>query len=323
MSTTTLEEDAKSIVALNAWSKAAAYNWVLVPQTSEEPIIVHVDAKSNGPVAGRLMFFPGFAAYRDFALLLQAPDLGLALSPLDVTHWELVGLTDGRYEIHSFRTGFVPHLVDKEEQTFLAPLVHECRGLLMRFEEDTELPAKYAADQAMFGRKEGLDGKWRDGPVPLPKEPPRPREERIALGSRECAVAARLPFNENESWEVDFFGVPACRTEDPQPRIMYLFAAVDAQTGERRVWDRMSVPKNGGTPEDAGGLKPMWESLAQRLLAAILRHGRIPGAVNVRSGRMARFLRPLGLQIPFRLVQHGKLPALDAALANAFKTKTV
>ena len=159
--------------------------------------------------------------------------------------------------------------------------------------------------------------------MPLPKEPPLPREERIALGNKECAIVARLPFDENESWEVDFFGVPACRTEDPQPRIMYLFAAVDAQTGERRVWDRMSVPKNGGTPEDAGGLKPMWESLAQRLLVAILRRGRIPGAVNVRSGRMARFLRPLGLQIPFRLVQHGKLPALDAALAAAFKTKTV
>ena len=153
MSTTSLEEDAKSIVALNVWEKAAVYNWVLVPQTSEEPVIVHVDAKSNGPVVGRIMFFPGVAAYRDFALLLQAPDMGLAISPLDVAHWELVGLTDGRYEIHSFRTGFVPHLADRDERAFLAPLVHECLGLLMRIEEDAELPAKYAADQAMFARK--------------------------------------------------------------------------------------------------------------------------------------------------------------------------
>ena len=323
MSTTSLDEDAKAIVALNAWKKAATDNWALVPQTSEEPIVVHADAKAEGPVAGRLVFFPGFAAYRDFALLLQAPDMGLALSPLDVTHWELVGLTDGRHELHSFRTGFVPHLADRDERTFLAPLVHECLGLLMRFEENTELPAKYAADQALFGRKEGLDGKWRDGPVPLPKEMPVPREERISLGKRECAAAVRLPFDESESWEVDFFGVPACRTDDPQPRIMYLFAAVDAQTGERRVWDRMSVPKNVGTAATADVLKPMWESLAQRLLVAILKRGRIPGAVNVRSGRMARFLRPLGLQIPFRLVQHAKLLALDTALANAFKTKTV
>ena len=85
----------------------------------------------------------------------------------------------------------------------------------------------------------------------------------------------------------------------------------------------MSVPKNVGTAATADVLKPMWESLAQRLLVAILKRGRIPGAVNVRSGRMARFLRPLGLQIPFRLVQHAKLLALDTALANAFKTKTV
>ena len=131
-----IDKDARAIVALGVWKKASVYNWVLSPQTSEEPIVVHVESKNDGPVAGRIFFFPGFAAYRDFALLLQAPDAGIALSPLDVTHWELIGFTDGRYEMHSFRTGYAPHLADADELTFLAPLVHECLGLLMRFEED-------------------------------------------------------------------------------------------------------------------------------------------------------------------------------------------
>ena len=313
-----IDKDARAIVALGVWKKASVYNWVLSPQTSEEPIVVHVEPKNEGPVAGRIFFFPGFAAYRDFAILLQAPDAGIALSPLDVTHWELIGFTDGRYEMHSFRTGYAPHLANDEELTFLAPLVHECLGLLMRIEEDPELPAKYSDQQAMFARIEGLDGKWHDGPCPTPKDAPLQREERISLGRNECNAAAHLPFADGEAWEVDFYGVPACRTDEPQPRIMYLFAAVDVRNGRRCVWDRMSVSKTG-----PGGLKSLWESLAQRLLLAILKNGRIPGSVNVRSGRMARFLRPLGLQIPFRLIQHSKLPMLDNVVKNAIQSKTI
>ena len=315
---TQIDHDADAIVALDAWKKAGTYNWVLVPQTSEEPIIVHSEPKKDARIAGRLMFFPGFAAYRDFALLVQAPDAGFALSPIDVTHFELVGLVDGRHEFISFRAGYVPRPPNEQERAFLAPLVHECLGLLMRFEEYPGLPVKYAKEQSMFARKEGLDGKWSDGPVAMPKDSPLPREERIALGKKECDMAVKLPFAEGESWEVDFYGVPACRTEEPDPRIMYLLAAVDVKTGERKLWDRMSVSKTGD-----GGLKQLWESLAQRLLLAILRHGRIPGAVNVRSGRMARFLRPLGLQIPFRLVQHVKLAVLDEVIKAAIQSKTI
>lgn len=313
-----LDSDAKAIVGLNVWKKVAAYNWVLVPQTCDEPVVVHVDQHADAKVSGRLMFFAGFAAYRDFVLLRQAPDLGLALSPIDITHWELVGLADGGYELHSFKTGYLPRLADDEERRFLAPLVHECLGLMFRFEETPDLPMCYAGENALFARKEGLDGKWRDGPQPAPKEPPVQRNERISLDLKMCASAAAMPFVNEESWDVDFYSVAACRTEEPHPRIMYLFAAVDSTSGERRVWDRMSVAH--GAPQ---GLKPLWEGLAQRLLAAIVKHGRIPGSVNVRSGRMARFLRPLGLQIPFRLVQHGKLPALDDALRHALETKTV
>ena len=318
MNAAAIDADAQSIVALNVWRKAGVYNWALLPQTSAEPIVVHVESKPQGAIAGRLLFFPGFAAYRDFALLLQAPDMGLALSQIDVTHWELVGMNDGRHEFQTFRTGYAPRLANDADRAFLAPLVHECLGLMIRFDEEPELPVKFADDKALFARQEGLDGKWHDAPCPMPKDPPLAREERIALGRKECAAAAQLTFAEGEAWEVDFFGVPACRTEEPEPRIMYLFAAVDAQTGRRRAWDRMSV--TGNAPD---GLKPLWEGLAQRLLAAILRHGRIPGAVNIRSERMARFLRPLGLQIPFRLVQHAKLPALDAELEASIQNRTI
>ncbi len=314
-----LDSDALAIVRLNAWKKAAAYNWIVESQTCAEPVIVHVEFRDDDPSFGRMMLFPGFAAYRDYALLRNSPDAGLAISPLDILHWELAGKSDGSAELQSFSPGYAPHpVVADEERALLAPIVRECRGVMMRIEEDSELPARFAGENALFARREGLDGKWRDAPYPGPKELPLLREERIVLNRSECDAAGRLPFIPDEAWEVDFLCVPVCRTDEPRARLMYLLAGVDARTGERKVWDRMSV-----SPTAENGLQELWESLAGRLLKAMLKAGRIPGAVNVRSARMARFLRPLGLQIPFRLVQHGKLPALTAALDRAAKDRTL
>ena len=318
MSTSQLDSDALAIVQLNAWKKVAAYNWIIESQTCADPVIAHVEVGAEAPVAGRLMLFPGFAAYRDYALLKQAPDAGLAISPLDVLHWELIGLKSGAAELQSFVPGYAPHLVVAEdERALLSPILRECRGVMMRVEENSDLPASFAKENSLFARREGLDGKWRDAPYPVPKEPPILREERIALGRNECMAATHLPFIPDDVWEVDFVCAPMCRTDEPRPRLMYLLAGIDVRTRIRRVWDRISV-----SPTSENGLKEIWESLAGRLLKAMLKAGRVPGAVSVRSSRMVRFLRPLGLQIPFRLVQHSKLLALDAVLAQAAKDRT-
>ena len=83
------------------------------------------------------------------------------------------------------------------------------------------------------------------------------------------------------------------------------------------VWDRLSVDGK------ADGLKRLWEGHAQRLLNGVVAWGRVPGQIHVRSGRMMRFIRPLGLQLPFKLVQHAKLPALDSVVDLAIQTKKV
>ena len=51
----------RAIVALNPWERAIKHNWALVPQTSAEPFIVSAvdERKTPGPVAGRLLLFPG------------------------------------------------------------------------------------------------------------------------------------------------------------------------------------------------------------------------------------------------------------------------
>ena len=61
----------------------------------------------------------------------------------------------------------------------------------------------------------------------------------------------------------------------------------------------------------------------ERSTNAFLRKRRVPGEIHVRSSRMARFLRPLGIQLPFKLVQHAKLPSLEDVLGLAIQTRNV
>ena len=139
----------------------------------------------------------------------------------------------------------------------------------------------------------------------------------VRSGTLAIAAAAKFPIAKAEKWEIDFVMVPSYQTREKRSRFLYVLAAVDAATGERRVWEKMSVD---GRP---GGLKRLWEAHAQRVLDRVLVLGRIPGEIHVRTGRVMRFLRPLGLQLPFKLVQHAKLPALDAVLELAVRSGTV
>lgn len=314
-------EVAAAIAELNVWDKVSAHNWALVPQTSEEPYIVMAGTDKDGdkgPVAGRLLLFPGIENFRNFAISRRVPEFGVWMSPLEFRHWEVIAVRGGRAEIYGYRPGFVPQPPSEEDQSFLAPLLYESLGVLMRIEEAPGLPLKYFKDQhALFARKEVVEDVWQDGPLRMPPDNEVKFVERIALDKAKCDFAAKLPVVADERWEVDFVMIPTYHTREPKPRFLYVFAAVDASTGARAVWLKMSV---GGT--DAA-LKALWEGHAARLMEAMLRIGRAPGEIHVRSGRMARFLRPLGMHVPFKLVHHAKLPALEDAFNRAVKTQTV
>ena len=309
----------RAIAALNPWERAARHNWALVSQSSAEPFIVTVVPEKPGtsPVTGRLLLFPGFPTFRDFVISRQVPDFGVAMSPLDFRHYEAVGLRDGGVELFVYEPGFVPLPPSSEERKLLAPLLLECYGLLLRLEEKPDLPVAYVGQKAMFARKEVVDGVWVDGPFRLPEEEVVQQMERVELGKDACRRAQALPLYPKDVWEVDFLMVPSYRTSGPNPRFLYLLAGVNAESGARTLWQRMSVDGK------ADGLLRLWEGHAQRLLDAMLSAGRVPGAVHVRSARMARFLRPLGLQLPFKLVQHAKLPSLESVLSLSIQTRTV
>ena len=314
-----IDEIAQAIAALNLWERVSAHNWALVPQTSELPYLVMAMPEKNGksPVLGRLHLFPGFVPFRDFMLSRRVTDFGVGMSPLDFEHFELVSAKGGITELLSYEPGFVPRGLTAPEREFLTPLLYECYGLMMRLEENPDLPLAYVKENALFARKEISENVWIDGPLKLPDERQNPYTEQVSLSKAKCAAAAKLPTAAAEKWELDFVMVPAYQTREKHSRFLYVLAAVDSATGERRVWEKMSVD---GKP---GGLKRMWEAHAQRVLDRILVEGRIPGALHVRSPRMARFLRPLGMQLPFKLVQFAKLPALEATLELAIRSNTI
>ena len=309
----------RAIASMNPWERAARHNWVLVPQTTAEPFLVSAVQEKPGPVpvAGRLMLFPGFRTFRDFLISRQVPDFGVGMSPLDFRHYEAVGLRDGGVELFVYEPGFVPLPPTSEERKLLAPLLFECYGILLRLDENPDLPLAYVDQKAMFARKEVVDGVWVDGPFRLPQEEVVQQMERVELKREDCTRARALPLYPKDVWEIDFVMVPSYRTPGPNPRFLYLLAAVNAESGERMVWEKVSVD---GKPD---GLLRLWEGHAQRVLDAFARNGRVPGEIHVRSARMARFLRPLGLQFPFKLVQHAKLPSLESVLSLSIQTRSV
>ena len=312
-----IDDIAKSIAALNVWKKASKYNWALVSELFDRPLVAAINPAQQGPIVGRLMLFNGFIAHRDFIVFRQNADLSFAMSPIDFDHYEVIALRDGSAEIFDYRPGFIPVHPDAETRALLAPVLYECYGLLLRIDEDPELPAMYVNDKALFARREGLDGKWHDTPLRPPNIDSVTWTERVGLDRAKCAKAARLNLETDEAWEVDFMQLPLYGTGESPARTMYLLVAVDAKTGERRVWKKLavdpSVPRNG----TLDAIKPLWESLAGHLLDGVIARGSVPGAVHMRSQRMMRFLRPLGLQIPFKMVLHKQLPQLTAVLNRA------
>ncbi len=311
-------EVARAVAGLNVWDKVRIHNWALVPQMSDEPVIVTVPPpEKRKEVAGRLLLIPGFRIFREFMVLLRVPDAGVAMNPADLRHYEMVAAKNGYVEVVCCEPGYVPRAPQGDEAKYVASLLYECYGLMMRFEENPGLPKKFIDKNAMFARKEITEGNWQDGPLVCPNDSKIVFEENVCIDGKLRDEAVKLPIIPGEIWEVEFAMFPMFQTKDPKPRFLYIFAAVNAATGEKMCWDKMSVDLN---ETGDNGLLHMWEKLASRVLNAIKRCGRTPAELHVRSQRMMRFLRPLGMFLPFKIVQHSHLPQVEKAFEEVIKT---
>ena len=303
----TAEDIGRRIDGLGLWEAVYPYHWAIKPRGTVLPYFFAALKGDRPEVKARLMLLEGWQTFHDFVRTGVDHDFGWYSSPMEFPHFELMVLADGSCVLLRNDPGYLPAPADERERGLCERMLWEVFGVMMRIESDRQLPLKFAAEKAVFARVEDNKGNWTDEPLPIPD--PRPHVERITFPKDDLAKAKDLPFAREESLELDFRIAVGLVTSEKRPRYAFVLAGVDGASGERVFWDRVSM-----NPES--GLRGLWESMPRRVLSHVVARGRVPGEIKVVSGRVFRLMRPLCMDIPFRLSMHERLPRLESALAT-------
>ena len=297
----TVEEIAAKMDGLGLWDAFPPCHWAICPSGSVFPYFCAVLKGERAPVKVRFLLVEGWQTFHDFVRTRIDRNFGFYLTPMEMPHFELVILSTGEMKLFRHDPCFMPREANAAERKLCAKLLWEAYGVMLRIETDRGLPMKFAAEKAMFSRVEDAGGGWSDRALAIPD--PRPYVENLRFAKDDLAKAKDLPFFADEAWELDFRLLVNVMTQEKRPRCVYELIAFDTETGERLVSDRIS-------PVPDGGLKAMWESVPPRVLKHFLLRGRVPGAVRLLSGRLFRMLRPLCVDLPFKLSLCDSLPRL-------------
>mgnify|MGYP004632267959 FL=1 len=288
--------------ALGLWDVLVPYNFAVKPRGTVFPYFCTVLKGDQKPVKARLLMLEGWQTLHDFVRVRMDRNFGFYSQPIEFPHFELVVLTDGAVKVFRDDAGYMPQeVVSASARELVAKILWEAYGVFLRVEGDRALPLKFAGDRAVFARVEDAQGQWSDVPLAIPDPPPH--KETVTLPKELIKSAQDLPLVAADALELDFRMLPNVMTQEPRPRCVYELAAADGQTGERAFASRVSL-----LPE--GGLRALWESMPVQVLHEIVRRGKVPGEIRVRAGRVFRLLRPLCLELPFKLSLHERLEFL-------------
>lgn len=301
----TVEDIARKMDGLDIWQAVSSFHWGIKPKGTAIPYFFCVLPGGGRAVKVRVLLLEGWQTFHDFVRTHLDRNFGFYQTPMELPHFEVVIPTDGAARLFRHDPGYVPMEATAAQREFCARILWQSYGVMLRIETDKNLPLKFAAERAIFARVEGRDGSWSDEPMVVPTA--RPHEEVVGFPNVLLAKAKDLPFVQDYALELDFRLMPGVMTREVRPRCIYLLAAIDAKTGAKVVDDRVSV-----TPDL--GLRGLWEKMPRRFLERLVEGGRIPNEVKVLSGRVFRFLRPLCMDLPFKLSLHDTLPQLESAL---------
>ena len=301
----TAEEIVRKMDGLNLWQTVAPFHWGIKPRGTVIPYFVCLLLGDGSPIKVRVLLLEGWQTFHDFVRTRIDRNFGFYQTPMELPHFEVVVLADGSAHLSRHDPGYMPVVATAAQRDFCARLLWQVYGVMLRIESERSLPLKFAAERAIFARVEGRDGEWTDEPLVVPDV--RPHEETVSFPNALLAKAKDLPFVRDYALELDFRLQTTVMTQEARPRCVYLLAAIDAQTGAKVISDRASVLPDLG-------LRGLWEQMPGRFLERLVEGGRIPGEVKVRSGRVFRLLRPLCMDLPFKLSLHDSLPRLEAEL---------
>ena len=299
----TVEEIGAKMDALGLWDLLGPYNWAVKPRGTVFPYFCTVLKGDQKPVKVRFLMLEGWQTLHDYVHVRADRNYGFCSSPIELPHYELVVLTTGETKLFRHDAGYLPIEANAAQKEFVAKILWEAFGVMLRVESDRRLPMKFADDQAIFARVEGADGTWADEPLVIP--PPRPLVEKVSFPKTLVQKAVDLPLVSADALELDFRILPTVMTKEPRPRCVYGLVGVDG-AGKKVVDCRVSMH-----PE--AGLKGLWESMPAQVMSELVRLGKVPGEIRLCSGRVFRLLRPMCMELPFKLVLRDSLPALEAA----------
>lgn len=296
--THTVEEIGRKLDALDLWKRASRYNFAVRPRGTVIPYFCTVMLGDCNPVKVRFLLLEGWQTLHDYVCTRADCNYGFYSSPMEMPHFELAFLNDGQLVVRRHDPGYMPASLNAAQREFVAKILWEAYGVFLRMESDEKLPMRFSDDKAIFARIEGADGKWSDGPLVIPDPPPH--QECVSLPKELVKKAKDLPFMREEVLGIDFGLLLSKQTCEKRPRCVYRLFGLDMKSKALVMDSQTSVH-----PE--AGLRGMWESIPIQVLSELVRIGKLPGEVKVRSGRLFRMLRPLCMEFPFKLTLHDKL----------------
>ena len=300
--TRSAEEIGARMDALGIWELLEPCNFAVKPRGTVFPYFCTVLKGERKPVKVRFLMLEGWQTLHDFVRTRYDNNFGFYSTPAEMPHLELVVVEGGAPALFRHDPGYMPQPATDAQRALAERILWEAFGVMLRVESDRGLPLKFAGERAIFARVEKEGGVWADEPLVIPDPPPH--VEKISFPTADVKKAKDLPFVHDDAIEVDFGIVQGVMTRDPRPRAVYALVAADAKTGERLIDSRTSISPDGG-------LRSLWESMPPQLLKELLRIGKVPGEIRVRSMRVFRMLRPLCIELPFKLSVHDKLDHLS------------
>ena len=291
----TPEEIGAKMDALGLWGILEPFNFGVKPRGTVFPYFCTVLKGEKKPVKVRFLMLEGWQTLHDYVRTRVDRNFGIYSTPVEMPHLELVILETGEMKLFRHDTGYMPQEANESQRALAARILWEAFGVLLRIEADKKLPLRFAEEKAIFARVETAPETWEDRPLVIPDPPPY--TEKVSFPKADLKAAQDLPFAKDEVLDLSFGLLPNVMTKEARPRCVYELKATDAKTGETVMNSRVSMH-----PE--AGLRGLWESMPPQVLKELIRHGRIPGEIRLRSGRVFRFLRPLCVDLPFKLSLH-------------------
>ena len=249
-------------------------------------------------------------------ILLQIPQLQASFGPrsalqkVDLDVVKALGLAPrGRAWplFRSFRPGFVPWYVDRDETEVLRTALEQVVEVAPRAERDPHLLDAREGKLLVRVRDEDV-AEWRDEWVVI--EPPSPRQIPFAVEATAITDLARLPRSVS-AIEVDFFRFPAAIEEGPRPFYPHALLLADARSGTILGVDLL-------TPVES--LERMWSQVPEAVVRRLLAAGQAPREMRARSELLLQLLEPLATKVGFTLRRAATLPSADAARTGMIRT---